>query len=291
LSLRRLAGWAVRTRRALFPSPEERAWRRAVAWAGRVPRYRPGTIPMAGITLRYPDLLTLCPQWQDLFVRQSLRFVARTPTPRILDGGANIGLASLYFKRLYPGARITAFEADPAIAEMARKNLAANGAADVELVHAALWTASGTVPFRAEGADSGAVAELAGAPAGREITVPSLRLADLLAAGPVDLLKLDIEGAEEAVLPDAEEHLGNVAGLVMEIHETDPARRRTPPLLELLTRAGFHYTLDELIPLDEPISLDAPIPGDDGPGPAVLAPSPFPGGSWRWVIRVRAWRG
>ena len=68
-----------------------------------------------------------------------------TPSPRILDCGANVGLASLFFKRRYPAARITAFEADPALFAILDANLRANGAADVEARHAALWTSTGTV--------------------------------------------------------------------------------------------------------------------------------------------------
>jgi FkbM family methyltransferase len=243
------------------------------------PRRQPGSIELAGLTVRYPDLATLCPQWHDLFVCQTLRFVAPTPAPRILDGGANVGLASLYLKRLYPRARITAFEADPAIAALLRENLSVNGAGDVEVAQAALWTRAGTVRFRAEGADSGAVASLEGAPPAREIEVPAVRLREILAREEaVDLLKLDIEGAEEEVLEDAEEELARVRCLVVEIHETDPERRRTPALLELLARAGFRYSLDELLPLD-------------GPAPeAGAVPPPFPGAPPRWVIRARAWR-
>ena len=50
-----------------------------------------------------------------------------TSTPRILDCGANVGLASLFFRRLYPQARITAFEADPALFAILEANLDANG--------------------------------------------------------------------------------------------------------------------------------------------------------------------
>ena len=67
----------------------------------------------------------------------------------------HVGLASLFFHRLYPAARITAFEADPALFEMLDANLKANGAAAVETRHAALWTSTGTLTFQCEGSDSG----------------------------------------------------------------------------------------------------------------------------------------
>ena len=86
---------------------------------------------------------------------------ARHGEPRILDCGANVGLASLYFKKRYPEARVTAFEADPAIADVLRGNLLRNGCPDVEVVEAAVWTEEGTVEFCREGADSGTIQDFA----------------------------------------------------------------------------------------------------------------------------------
>src|SRR5205085_2620863 len=140
--------------------------------------------------------LTLCPQWDDLFVKQALRFEFSGSVPRIIDCGANIGLSSLYFKRLYPAARITAYEADPEIHGILSENLRRNGAADVESVNAAVWTQNGMINFLCEGADSGTLSELAGALNGTDRSVPSIRLRDVLAGETVDLLKIDIEGAE-----------------------------------------------------------------------------------------------
>src|SRR3954465_2869054 len=112
----RRAGRKVRAiKRRLFENAETAAWRRAWHRAETTPRFSPGAIRMMEYDLRYSDLLSFCPQWQDIFVRRVLAFRCDTSAPRILDCGANIGLASLFFKRAYPAARITAFEADPAL--------------------------------------------------------------------------------------------------------------------------------------------------------------------------------
>jgi FkbM family methyltransferase len=274
---RRLAG---QVKRSVRPSPEVAAWRKACQEAARVPRYTPGTIELMGYRLRYGDLLTVCPQWHDLFIAGGYRFAAIGSEPRILDCGANLGLASLSFKRLHPRARITAFEADPALAAMARDNLKTNGAADVEVVHAAVWTHDGTLDFHCEGADSGAIAGLAGEGqpgSGPVRTVPCVRLRDLLEREPVDLLKLDIEGAEAPVLADCAGALGQVRALIAEIHDFHPDRRHTPEILSRLSDAGFTYTLDELHPMS----------GQAGPAGRE---SPFSGRPLGWVVLVRAWR-
>ena len=275
--LKRARRTAGALKRRIFTTPEYTAWRRAVLIAEETPRFTPGTIRMVDYTLRYPDLLTFCPQWHDIFVERSLAFHTASRAPRIVDCGANIGLASLFFKREYPAARVTAFEADPTLAVLAAENLQANGAADVETVQAAVWTSTGEVEFRAEGGDSGSVASLAEQLPGTSIHVPARRLADVLSEGEVDLLKLDIEGAEAAVLEDAFPQLAGVRSMLLEIHEFYPARRRSPALLDLLSRAGFAYAVTHVtaVPWRQP-----PETGS----------SPFPHRSLTWVAAVSAWR-
>jgi hypothetical protein len=135
------------------------------------------------------------------------------------------------------------------------------------------------VPFRAEGADSGAIDSVAIGVDGRLVTVPSLRLADLIAHEPVDLLKLDIEGAEAAVLADCGHVLRNVSAMVIDLHEFDVGRRQAPEVLERLSHSGFTYAVSDLIPL--PWRRVAP---------AAQAATPFPASALCWAMTVRAWR-
>jgi FkbM family methyltransferase len=276
-TLRRARRKVGAIRRRMFEAPEQAAWRRAWHAAETTPRFTPGTIRMADYTIRYSDLLSFCPQWKDIFVKRTLAFRSASAVPRIIDCGANIGLASLFLRRLYPEARITAYEADPALFAMLDANLRNNGASAVETRHAALWTATGTLTFRCEGSDSGMIESLPGAVDGKSTIVPSLRLRDVLATEPVDLLKLDIEGAEGAVLADCEPVLHHVRALVMDLHEFDPAARQAPRVLELLTRAGFVYAIDDFVPL----TWREPLAGSD---------SPFAGKAMQWAMTVRAWR-
>lgn len=276
-TLRRARRKAGAIRRRLFPTPEIAAWQRAWHLAETTGRFRPGTIRMMDYELEYSDLMSFCPQWQDIFVKRVLDFDAPSATPRILDCGANVGLASLFFLRRYPHAHITAYEADPALFAMLDRNLKANGAEDVETVHAALWTSSGQLTFRCQGSDSGMIESLPGAVDGDSRIVPSLRLRDVLAGERIDLLKLDIEGAEDAVLADCEPVLHRVGAIVMDVHEFDPAARQVPRVLERLTRRGFTYAVDEFVA--QP--WRAPVAGRE---------SPFPGKALIWSMTVRAWK-
>ncbi len=272
--VRRAAGAVYRH---FFPSPEVAAWRRLDAMAGSVPRRTPGRVRVLDYDVEYADLLSFCPQFHEIFVQRGLEFRAASPSPRILDCGSNIGAASLYFRRAYPGARITAYEADPALYAMTKRNLERNGAADVDVVHAALWTSTGQVTFRAEGSDSGMIDGLAGAVNAEGVTVPSLRLRDVLEREHIDFLKLDIEGAEGAVLEDCEPVLHRVDAIVMDLHEFDPRQRQSPRVFDCLTRAGFVYSCDDLLP-------------QHWRPPVAAGDSPFPNTPLVWTLTVRAWR-
>jgi len=263
--------------RRLFPSPEVAAWRRAWRLAEATPRFRAGTIRMMDYELQYADLMSFCPQWRDIFVKRTLDFAARSPAPRILDCGANVGLASLFFKRRYPQARITAYEADPSLFAILDANMKANQAEDVETVHAAVWTKSQPVTFLCEGSDIGMIDGLPGAVNGESRTVPGVRLRDVLSTEHVDLLKLDIEGAEDAVLADCDPVIDRVGAIVLDLHELEPSIRQAPRVLERLTRHGFIYAIDEFVP-----HLWRP--------PVATADSPFPGKALIWSMTVRAWK-
>ena len=106
------------------------------------------------------------------------------------------------------------------------------------------------------------------------IGVPAVRLRDWLRE-PIDLLKLDIEGAELAVLQDCRDRLHQVRNLTVEVHEFEPARRQTGAMFQLLADAGFVFDMKSLV------SLTWRTPR--------LA-SPFPDPAPVWAVIVRAWR-
>ena len=267
---RRIAG---DLRRELWPTSERAVLQGLERNAGRFPRYTSGTVRAGRYVLEYGDAASVWPQWEDIFIQRTLLFETNVETPRILDCGANVGVASLYFRQQYPRAKITAFEADPAISEVCRRNLAANGAADVDLVTAAVWTSRGETEFVCEGSDSGAVAAL-GVIAGRTQTVPTVRLRDYLGER-IDLLKLDIEGSELPVLEDCAGALDAVQAMTIDLHEFDPNNRQTGRVFDILSGAGFIFEQRRLALL---------------PSRSPDTRSPFPDAAPAWAITIRAWR-
>jgi FkbM family methyltransferase len=259
----------------IWPTPELAVLRQLESRAVREPRMGGGTIAVPPYRFDYVDAMSTWPQWDDIFVHRLLAFDSDVPAPRILDCGANIGLASVYFSRLYPHASVTAFEADPRLAATCRANLVlAAGDGKVEVQPAAVWTTDGTLDFVCEGTDSGAIACLDEPVAGPVTTVRAIRLRDWL-NDPVDLLKLDIEGAELPVLEDCGDRLSNVRAMFVELHESKPGRRQTGALFDLLTAAGFAFDVSALTPL---------------PWRSPKVQSPFTKVALSWVTMVRAWR-
>jgi hypothetical protein len=120
------------------------------------------------------------------------------PPRLIVDAGANVGSATLWFRERFPDARVIAIEANP------------------------------TAFARLQDGAGGVVVEA--------LTLATVR--DRFAAGaPIDVLKLNIEGAEWPVLAGP---LANIGTIAMEIHEPVPGGRDPDAVLqEVAQREGF----------------------------------------------------
>jgi FkbM family methyltransferase len=204
------------------------------------PRRVPGQLQLDGRPFRYVDLHSFFHQADQIFRGRLYDFTPATDRPLILDCGAHIGLAALYFARRYPQAEIHSFEADPAIAKVLAGNVRSLGLAQVTVHPEAVWIDAAGVTFDSSGDDSGHVR------AGAGTTVPSMRLRAFLQERTVDLLKLDIEGAEYRVLADCDGVLANARNVVLEVHHFRDGDGRLGELLGVLERNHFQYTLGDL---------------------------------------------
>lgn len=143
--------------------------------------------------------------------------------PVVLDLGGHIGSFSLAINRLFPDALIDAFEPTPSTATYLRRNVETNGLSDrIRVFESAISARAGTLMMAV--CDDGSAHNgvmLEGTPGTTTIEVPTTPLQDAFAAarGQVDLVKLDIEGAEyEAILESSPELWRSVQRVVMEYH-------------------------------------------------------------------------
>ena len=223
----------------LFKTKEARTFLFYVLkYSGRS-RFVKTKIKVGKYALQVPDPLSFIWQYKEIFVDGSYHFNCSAHIPIIFDCGANIGLSSLYFKKIFPRAIITAFEADPQIAEILDENLKNNDLHDVKIIKKAVWHEKGEIEFSTEGADGGsAFVE------GNKIKVGAVKLKDLLeTAGQIDFLKMDIEGAEVPVMMDCARSLLQVKNIFIEYHAYIGRPQELDIILKILSDAGFRYFL------------------------------------------------
>jgi len=208
----------------------------------RLAAYRRGTaIRLGPWSVVGTDGPNLYMQYKDECLHGIYDFTTTSTRPRIIDGGANIGMSILRFRQRHPGCHITAFEPDAGIAALCERNLQANGITDVDLRVAALGIASGTAMFSADQGSGGRVTQ----EGDRVVTVETLSShLDQMA----DFVKLNIEGGECEVLEEVERagRLGNISQMVVEYHGWPDRPPRLGQLLSLLERNGFRYLVHDL---------------------------------------------
>lgn len=183
------------------------------------------TADIQGLHFTYPDQLEFETLVEEAFKKHSYYVDLDTQTPTIIDAGANIGTSALYFHKLYPKAKIISIEPNPRNLEFLKQNLNDNDITNVTIVPKALVGKDGepTVTLYVHprwGVFSSLKAK--GWSQDQEMTpveVETVKLSQLI-TGPVDILKVDIEGAEEEVLREAKDSLRFVSHLLLEYHET-----------------------------------------------------------------------
>jgi len=164
------------------------------------------------------------------------RYVLDALTPRsvFLDVGANLG----YFSMLAAGAAHAVFAVEPQerMAALVRANAELNGYANVHVVGAAAGAAPGFVTMPAEGRPGTAVDSVADG-----FRVPMIRLDDYFATDVApDVVKIDVEGCELAVLRGATALLARGPHLVIELHRTMADFGARPvDIFEILSDSGY----------------------------------------------------
>jgi len=210
-------------------------------------RRGPGETRLLDSRMKFRDLGAFLLIFEEIFIRRVYEVGDLGSNPTIVDCGANIGMATLYFRWRYPGARILAFEPDPRVFGVLETNVADNGWDDVEIRNEAVGAGDGLVDFFVS-AGRPAQLTMTTAPAAGRGQREQVRCVPLSAHLPdhVDLLKLDIEGSEREVLRelDTSRALERVEHIAMEYHHhLDPHDDHLSETLELLERNGFGYSL------------------------------------------------
>lgn len=182
-----------------------------------------GIVHFRGLRFEYLNPESLAFLFAEIFLAEPYRFRSTNESPRIIDGGVNVGMSVAYFKTVYPQSTIVGFEPHPEAYAVACRNVERNRFSGVDLRNAALMGTEGQltlnfIPGEIMASTVTRRLEVRGEKA-KSVSVPGLRLSPFLDSD-VDMLKLDIEGAEASVLTEVGSKLRRAANVFIEFHQT-----------------------------------------------------------------------
>jgi len=240
--------------------PMYRAFIGLVIRYGDQKRNRPQRIRLLGQSWLVLDAYSFIWQFREIFTDRSYAFPCTNPHPVIYDCGSNIGLSILYYSKKYPNCRVESFEPNPKVAEVLKQNTEGLKGCTINLHQEAVWIRDEVLAFGVEGdPDAGRIGDSTGAgrngdpDAGRigdpdavagTVQVQARDLRSMLdRESRVDFLKIDVEGAESAIIPHIMPCLHKVQSLFVEYHSRPGDPQALGTILRCLEEAGFRYYL------------------------------------------------
>jgi FkbM family methyltransferase len=191
----------------------------------------PKLVEVSAPSIKHPVFLRLkttdIELYGKIFADREYRFEAVRQPKVIVDAGANIGLASVFFANVFPKATIIAIEPEQTNFILLKKNVAAYP--KVIPVQAALWNKNDPVNLTHPGTNAGWDKWAFRTESGQEgsknkvfhqiqgMTVDKIMRDHGLDF--IDVLKVDIEGAEKEIFADPSEWINKVGIIIIELHE------------------------------------------------------------------------
>lgn len=190
--------------------------------------------------------------WHNIFKKEEYKVDLKTNYPFIIDVGAHIGLAIIYFKNKYPQAKIIAFEPNPQTAKILRLNIKTNHLKEITLVKAAVSHKIGKEHFYIDNTsqipwtwgDSLIENIWASKIPPQSILVKTVTLSKFITK-PVDLLKIDVEGAESKIIKEVSSKLHLIKNIIIEYHKTPKTNPHNKlfSITKILKKAGFNINI------------------------------------------------
>lgn len=176
------------------------------------------------IKVRLPgfrDTLFLRPNTSDLdvfqqvFIEEEYEFILDQDPEVIIDAGSNIGLASIYYSLRYPKAKVFAIEPESSNYKVLKENI--KKYPNIVSIQKAVWHTKTCLKisnpldskfsFRIEESD------------GEVLSITIDQLMEEYGLPFIDILKMDIEGAEKEVFSHAPHWLAKVGMIAIELHD------------------------------------------------------------------------
>lgn len=169
------------------------------------------------------------PTFAQIFIENEYEFNVLNNPETIIDAGANVGLAAIYFANKYPTAKIYSIEPEGANFQTLKINVSPYK--NITPIQAALWNTDGEINLTNPGLGSwGFITEEndENKRATKNFTadffqkVPSFTMDTILANNnlqQVDILKIDIEGAEKEVFENSTSWISKIETVIVETHD------------------------------------------------------------------------
>jgi len=157
--------------------------------------------------------------FMQLFVHNEYGFKVPIKPETIFDFGANIGLASVLFANKYPSAKIWALEPEEKNYLQANKNL--ENYKNVTLLKGAIWNESTHIDIIDDSVDVDAFMTKKSESGSGKIRAYTIdEILELSGQPTIDLLKIDVEGAEKEVFESNYENwIQRTKIIVIELHD------------------------------------------------------------------------
>lgn len=238
----------------LVPSSWKRRGMRALFRSAQCVLGEGGVVTLEGLRWSIPPSMrsTFVLQHHEPGVRRVLDRILR-PGMTVVDVGANIGYHTVFSaKRVLPGGRVVAVEADAENAVYLRENLRLNGVGDgtgraVTVLEVAAGAARYRRPFhrRPDAGHHGFYEH----PTEKALETVEVEVAPLdeLVESPVDLVKIDVEAGEMDVLAGMEKIVAESPGLHLLVEWNPPLMKAAGldphALPERVTALGFDLSV------------------------------------------------
>lgn len=219
----------------------------------KINRYNSGSTNLIRPEIQYVDSVSLLAGYKEIFEDNCYYFACDLKEPIIIDCGANIGLATIYFKQKHPSAQIICFEPDPDIFKVLKHNIENLHLKNIELHNKAVWIDDKVIHFRKEGGFGGRLPLNIDINQVDIIKVNAIKLSNYLDRN-INLLKIDIEGAEVDVLKSIEKKLSNVLNIFIEYHSPTNEHQKLDEILIILKRNNFRYYIKEAFVAKNPFA-------------------------------------
>ena len=201
------------------------------------------------LSVNYYTLLFL---FNEIFYKNEYLFRADNQSPVIIDCGANIGFASIYFKWLYPESTIYAFEPDKLSYELLKFNIEKNNLKNVFIFNSAISDFNGKIDLFNNTEPNTFLSRSTKRTSNfsEKVSVDSITLSSVIEnyhIERIDLIKMDIEGSEVEVINDLDKHniLSKIDKFVIEYHHKINGQKSSlGDFLKIFEKHGFEYQID-----------------------------------------------